>query len=346
MAEYYPLLAKAVAGLQNSTPETRRAVYERARKALLTQLQNLRPPVPAADIARETQALDMAMARIEAELAAPNGSAGGAPRVEPQLAAATRAVPPNPENLRTRSFTQAPAAAPRPNGAAPGTGPARARAADAEDRATGTQAADAEPDKSPVNQRVEPRMRPEPMRAEVSRPYAPQPETDDVPQSRRLWIVVGVVIIVVAMVAVAAWKLRDRPEDFAAFKSAVQSQTDQGGGKIVARIGGLAPQEPSSNPAAAPVTPAAAPAAPVVAPAPAPAQTQPAAAPAAKPTDSNIQRPRRLSRRAARRSAGRAEQGQDLCWYCDLAAGECQQRPGPTAWRQRYAPTLIFPTTN
>jgi len=66
MAEYYPLLAKAVAGLPNSTPETRRAVYERARKALLGQLQNLQPPLPEADIARETRALDMAMARLEA----------------------------------------------------------------------------------------------------------------------------------------------------------------------------------------------------------------------------------------------------------------------------------------
>lgn len=288
MAEYYPLLAKAVAGLQNSTPEARRAVYERARKALLAQLQNLRPPVPAADIARETQALDMAVARIEAELAAPNGSAGGAPRVEPQLAAATRPVPPNLENSRARSFARPPAAAPRPNGAAPGAGPARARPGDAENRAPETQAADAEPVESPANQRVEPRMRPEPMRAEVSRPYAPQPETDDAPQSRRLWIVVGVVIIVVAMVAAAAWKLRDRPEDFAAFKSAAQSQTDQGGGKIAARIGGPPPQEPSQNPAASPATPVAAPAA---APSPVPAETQPAPAPAPKATDSNTSIP-------------------------------------------------------
>ena len=64
MAEYYPLLAKAIAGLPNSTPETRRAVYERARKALLGQLQNLQPPVPAADLARETESLDAAVARF------------------------------------------------------------------------------------------------------------------------------------------------------------------------------------------------------------------------------------------------------------------------------------------
>ncbi len=72
------------------------------------------------------------------------------------------------------------------------------------------------------------------MRPEVSRPYAPQPETEDNPQSRRLWIVIGVVIVVVAMVGVAAWKLRDRPQDFA-FKPVAQSQPDQGSGKIVKR---------------------------------------------------------------------------------------------------------------
>jgi hypothetical protein len=329
MAEYYPLLAKAVAGLQNSTPEARRAVYERARKALLTQLQNLRPPVPAADIARETQALDMAVARIEAELAAPNGSAGGAPRVEPQLASATRAVPPNPGNSRARSFARPPAPAPRPNGAAPGAGPARARAGDAENRAPETQAVDAEPAESPANQRVEPRMRPEPMRAEVSRPYAPQPETDDAPQGRRLWIVVGVVIIVVAMVAAAAWKLRDRPEDFAAFKSAAQSQTDQGGGKIAARIGGPAPQEPSPNPAAAPATPVAAPAA---APAPVPAETQPAPAPAPKAADSNTSVP--VAYRAALLVEAPEEQNKvktyvgTVIWRLENVSTDSGQPPG------------------
>ena len=71
MADYYPLLAKAVAGLPNSTPETRGAVYERARNALLGQLRRLEPPVPEADIERESQALEVAVARLEAEFASP-----------------------------------------------------------------------------------------------------------------------------------------------------------------------------------------------------------------------------------------------------------------------------------
>lgn len=115
MAEYYPLLAKAIASLPNSTPEARRAVYERARKALLAQLQNLQPPVPEADVARETQALDMAVARLEAELAAPNGPTAR-PAEPPRPPGAPRPMPPFGESKAR--FPAAPAVAPRTNGAA------------------------------------------------------------------------------------------------------------------------------------------------------------------------------------------------------------------------------------
>ena len=67
MADYYPLLAKAVSGLKASTPETRRAIYERARKALLGQLRSMQPPAPEGAIEREAEALDEAIARLERE---------------------------------------------------------------------------------------------------------------------------------------------------------------------------------------------------------------------------------------------------------------------------------------
>ena len=35
MADYYPLLSRAIAGLPENTPETRRAIYDRARVVLL-----------------------------------------------------------------------------------------------------------------------------------------------------------------------------------------------------------------------------------------------------------------------------------------------------------------------
>ena len=37
MADYYPLIAKAVEGLEKSTGEARRGLYDRARKALLRE---------------------------------------------------------------------------------------------------------------------------------------------------------------------------------------------------------------------------------------------------------------------------------------------------------------------
>jgi actin-related protein len=69
MADYYPLLARAVAGLKTSTPEARHAIYERARGALIGQLRGMNPPVPEPDILRESAALDAAVARIEADCA-------------------------------------------------------------------------------------------------------------------------------------------------------------------------------------------------------------------------------------------------------------------------------------
>ena len=66
MADYHSLLMRAVANLPNAgTPETRAAIYGRARKALLEQLRSLRPPLPKSDITREERALDAAIAEIE-----------------------------------------------------------------------------------------------------------------------------------------------------------------------------------------------------------------------------------------------------------------------------------------
>jgi hypothetical protein len=85
MADYYPLLAKAVAGLPDSTAESRHAIYERARGALFGQLRKLDPPVPEEAIQREAQALEVAVARLETEIASRQGPGGGAPVAEPDL---------------------------------------------------------------------------------------------------------------------------------------------------------------------------------------------------------------------------------------------------------------------
>jgi hypothetical protein len=71
MADYYPLIARAVEGLTDQTPATRRAVYERARTALVAQLRSLNPPLSEGDIQQECTSLDDAITRVEADYAPP-----------------------------------------------------------------------------------------------------------------------------------------------------------------------------------------------------------------------------------------------------------------------------------
>src|ERR1700754_3388486 len=77
MADYYPLIARAIAGLDPSAPgEARRALYERARAALIAQLRSVQPPLSESEITRERLALEEAVRKVEAEAAQ---RAGGAP---------------------------------------------------------------------------------------------------------------------------------------------------------------------------------------------------------------------------------------------------------------------------
>jgi len=68
MADYYQLIAKAVAGLDPKAPsESRRALYERARAALLAEMRTINPPFTEAEITRERLALEEAVRRVEGE---------------------------------------------------------------------------------------------------------------------------------------------------------------------------------------------------------------------------------------------------------------------------------------
>jgi hypothetical protein len=69
MADYQPLISRAVAGLDQNTGENRRALYERARSALVNQLRSVDPPLEEADITRERLALEEAIRKVEAEAA-------------------------------------------------------------------------------------------------------------------------------------------------------------------------------------------------------------------------------------------------------------------------------------
>ncbi|HKY86486.1 MAG TPA: hypothetical protein VJL90_06995, partial [Pseudorhodoplanes sp.] len=69
MADYYPLIARAVAGLDKNTGENRRALYERARAALVAQLRGVDPPLEETEVTRERLALEESIRKVEAEAA-------------------------------------------------------------------------------------------------------------------------------------------------------------------------------------------------------------------------------------------------------------------------------------
>ncbi|MGX7744690.1 hypothetical protein [Rhodopseudomonas parapalustris] len=70
MADYYPLIARAIASLDPSAPgEQRRAIYERARAALIAQLRGVQPPLTESEITRERLALEEAVRKVESEAA-------------------------------------------------------------------------------------------------------------------------------------------------------------------------------------------------------------------------------------------------------------------------------------
>lgn len=89
MADYHPLISRAVAGLDANTGEARRSLYERARAALVGQLRSVTPALSESDITRERLALEEAIRKVEAEQArrgrldraSPTGN--GSPRLEP-----------------------------------------------------------------------------------------------------------------------------------------------------------------------------------------------------------------------------------------------------------------------
>lgn len=66
LADYYPLIARAVNRLEQNTAETRGAIYDRARTAMVA-LRRLTPPLSEPDINREQLALERALRKVETE---------------------------------------------------------------------------------------------------------------------------------------------------------------------------------------------------------------------------------------------------------------------------------------
>ncbi len=318
MAEYLPLLERAVAGLSDSNPETRRAIYERARSALLGQLRSMEPPVPEDDIARESEALDEAISRLEAAMetqrpvAEPLGTKQApsrdlrAPTIAPARGAGPSrppaatpapgtAMPPSRERpvLPTRPPAPTPPSAPAATPRAPSSSESPEKTAGVPPRplrsarplntaprvgieprvaALASEPPVGQPevptlrpvDRPPVASSVPPLRLSEPSppvvvsdgppvppgdAAEASKPNASShtPEEpaaiNDAPRRRApaLYVAAAIGALLVAGVAVEAWRLRDRPEQVTASQPAAAEPT----GKVVDRAAGESPPGPT-----------------------------------------------------------------------------------------------------
>ncbi|NEU13134.1 histidine kinase [Methylobacterium sp. BTF04] len=91
MADYYPLLARALDAMPDRSPALREAVYKRARGALIGQLRSLEPPLAEADIELESRALENAIERLERD------HGGAPPAVQPPAPAPLPEPEPEPE---------------------------------------------------------------------------------------------------------------------------------------------------------------------------------------------------------------------------------------------------------
>jgi hypothetical protein len=76
---YFPLISRAVARLEKNTGESRRALYDGARSALLSQLRRVVPALDEHEITRERLALEEAIRLVEVGLFPPLETAGVGP---------------------------------------------------------------------------------------------------------------------------------------------------------------------------------------------------------------------------------------------------------------------------
>src|ERR1700752_2078250 len=190
MADYYRLVAKAVAGLEKNTGEGRRLLYERARTALVAQLRGMNdPPLTEAEITRERLALEEAIRKVEAE-AARRGRDAPRPEAPPAAAAAASeaeapaAPPPKPAPAAAPDRHAAPLRPRTPSRSVTEEGMKGFRDVIAEAEALGDATAQgaktareayaATPPTGQTNlDRVEPRIEPEGLRAPARTPSRP-----------------------------------------------------------------------------------------------------------------------------------------------------------------------------
>ena len=129
MADFDAILRKALASRPGAPGEERRKIYERARQALVRQLTGFEPPLPPEDISRQRLALEAAIRKVEADVAANGGVLPGTsvPAEAPATPAPPTHAPSTPAPAPRQPTASAPASPPAQRTApSPTSGPASA----------------------------------------------------------------------------------------------------------------------------------------------------------------------------------------------------------------------------
>src|SRR6476619_3718921 len=89
--DYFPPIQRAVQNLSPNSLDARRALYDKARAALLKQLRGADPALTESQITKERLLLEDAIRRIETDMLRPETAARslGEPRTPPQQPPAT-----------------------------------------------------------------------------------------------------------------------------------------------------------------------------------------------------------------------------------------------------------------
>jgi len=114
MADYKELLRRAVEALPENNGAARRAVYEKARAALVGQLRAINPPLPARDITTHRLQLEDCIRQVEQEASEANiaGMGGEPPTLPPVFADEAKKPAPKLEPVAHKPEPKAPAPAP------------------------------------------------------------------------------------------------------------------------------------------------------------------------------------------------------------------------------------------
>ncbi|MCG7394795.1 histidine kinase [Microvirga sp. ACRRW] len=211
MADYYPLIARAVEGLTEQNPASRRAVYERARTALVAQLRSLNPPLGEEAIQQECASLDEAITRVEADFAPP--PAGFDPSTFADMLAEDQREQTPAERLRSV------------------VSPGQALRAPSQDEPEPEAVSETFEDAAPARPRVD------------TRPH-PAMQSNRQTRSILLGAAIGLVILVIA--GLAWWQSRsDAPIPETPVAEAPQAPASPENSKNNERVGGQAPQAPA-----------------------------------------------------------------------------------------------------